>query len=207
MLKNEFNRIKSFSKIQNYIYGGKMEQKDKREIVKILIDELEARGLIKKDNSSFKNTEKILFNYNKLKESIADRKEQIDDIMAVGVLKKSKSITSISSNNAPSYDDNEILEQSINSLNKHIERTKIIIKHIDRVLDKFKDDPYFDIIKLYYFDGKSYEQIAEFYDNKNKKEFSQTASSTISRNKNRLVNAIKVLLLPNEFLSEILGYY
>lgn len=184
-----------------------MEQKDKREIVKILIDELEVRGLIKKDNSSFKNTEKILFNYNKLKESIADRKEQIDDIMAVGVLKKSKSITSISSNNALIYDDNEILEQSINSLNKHIERTKIIIKHIDRVLDKFKDDSYFDIIKLYYFDGKSYEQIAEFYDNKNKKESTQTASSTISRNKNRLVNAIKVLLLPNDFLSEILGYY
>lgn len=207
MLKNEFNRIKSFSKIQNYVYGGKMEQKDKREIVKILIDELEVRGLIKKDNSSFKNTEKILFNYNKLKESITDRKEQIDDIIAVGVLKKSKSITSISSNNAPNYDDNEILEQSINSLNKHIERTKIIIKHIDRVLDKFKDDPYFDIIKLYYFDGKSYEQIAEFYDNKNKKESTQTASSTISRNKNRLVNAIKVLLLPNDFLSEILGYY
>lgn len=180
---------------------------EKKEIIKVVLNELEVRGYIKPDSSSFKNTERLLFSYNKLKESIKDRNEQIKDLKKVGIPEKSKSITNMQTGGFDNRDSTEILEDSIKSLNKHIERTKIIIKHIDRILDKFKDDPYFDIIRLHYFENKSYEQIAEYYDNKNSKKESTIASSTISRNKNRLINSIKILLLPNEFLSEILGYY
>lgn len=181
-----------------------MQDYEKRETIKIVINELEARGYIKKDNSSFKNTERLLFNYIKLKESIDDRKEQIKELKDVGIPSKSKSITSISKASII-MDKDDLLDESIRSLSKHIERTKIIINHVDRVLNKFKDDPYFEIIRLYYFEGMSYEQIAEFYDNKANKN-NPTAVSTIGRNKNRLVNEIKVLLLPNDFLSEVLGY-
>ncbi len=179
---------------------------EKKELIKIIISELEARGYIKKENTSFKNTERLLFSYNKLKESINDRKEQIKDLKEVGLPKKSKSITNMISGNFQNKDTSEVLEDSIKSISKHIDRTKIILKHIDRTLEKFKDDPYYEIIRLYYFENKSYEQIAEYYDSKNLRKESPTASSTISRNKNRLINEIKVLLLPNDFLSEILGY-
>ena len=110
---------------------------EKKELIKIIISELEARGYIKKENTSFKNTERLLFSYNKLKESINDRKEQIKDLKEVGLPKKSKSITNMISGNFQNKDTSEVLEDSIKSISKHIDRTKIILKHIDRTLEKF----------------------------------------------------------------------
>ena len=49
------------------------------------------------------------------------------------------------------------------------------------ILDKFKDDPYIDVIKLHYFEDKTYNQIAEIFDHKFGKKDKLTAPATIGR--------------------------
>lgn len=51
-----------------------------KEIVGIVIDELEKRSIIKKNYSTYKNTERILYDYPKLKDTIVERKEQIKEL-------------------------------------------------------------------------------------------------------------------------------
>ena len=184
-----------------------MEQAEfsKKEVVNLVLTELEARGFIKNNYSTFKNVERILYEYPKLKKSIIEREKQIKELKEFGVPEKSKSITSIAEN-IVRKDKEDIITDSIESLNKHIYKTKVILKHIDSVINSLNKDPYFDIIKLKYFEGKTHEQIAEYFDKKlNKKE--SISTSTISINKNRLIEEIRPLLLPNDLIGELLGYW
>lgn len=175
-----------------------------KEIVGIVIDELEKRSIIKKNYSTYKNTERILYDYPKLKDTIVERKEQIKELKDYGIPNKSKSITSISTNSFR-QDADDIIEQSIKNLNKDIYKTEVIIKFIDRILNKFKDDPYISVIKLYYFENKTHEQIAELYDQK-KKISRPTAPTTIANNKYRLVKELQKYIFPNDYLYNLLGY-
>ena len=173
-----------------------MEETEKRETIKIVLSELEKKGLIKQKDNAFKNVESLLYNYNKIKESIKDREEQLQDLKQYGLPEKSGSITSIVEN-VVHENKNELIENAISSLNQNIYRTKVFIRYVDKVLKKFKDDPYYRIIKLKYFENKGIEYIAEEM-NKD--------TSTISRNKTRLINEIKALLMPNDLLSNIFNY-
>lgn len=181
-----------------------MEDISKKEITGYIIQELEIRGYIKTNYSTFKNVERILYEYPKLKASITEREKQIKELREFGLPGKSKSITGLPTNTTRK-DKEDIIDESIDSLNKHIFKTRVIIKHIDSVINTLKDDPYFEIIKLKYFDGKTHEQIAEYFDSKLKKK-NITSLSTITTNKNRLIEQIRPLLLPNDLIGELLGY-
>lgn len=56
---------------------------------------------------------------------------------------------------------------------------------IKTALDSIKDDYYYQVIVDYYLEGKTREEIAWNYN---------TSVTTISRNKNRLVNCIRICL-------------
>ena len=166
------------------------------DIIKIVLVELEKRGLIKQNDNTFKNVELLLYNYEAIKDSIKEREEQIKDLKTYGIKEKSSSITMIVEN-VQKQSKSELIDNAIESLQQHIFRTKVFIKYIDKVIKKLEKDEYYPIIKLKYFKGKSIEEIAEIL----KKD-----SSTISRNKNRLINELKPLLLPNEVISNIFNY-
>lgn len=176
-----------------------------REIVSVVIDELEKRSIIKKNCSTYKNTERILYDYPKLKESIKDRKEQIKEYKEFGLPNKSKSITAFSKSNGPRQEAEDLLEQTVKSLTKDIYKTEVVIKFIDRVLDRFKNDPYISIITLYYFEGKTHEQIAEIFD-KRSSSTKSIASTTIASNKYRLIKELQKYIFPNDYLYQLLGY-
>lgn len=166
------------------------------EIIKILINELKSRGLIKEKSNAFKNTEILLYNYNIFKESIRLHNEQLQDLKDYGIPNKSKSITTMSTN-VRKIDKNDQIDSAIKNLEQQIYKIKVFLKHIDRILKEFKVDPYYQIIELKYFNNKTIDEIAEIM---------RKDTSTISRNKNRLINEIKVKLLPNEIISEIINY-
>lgn len=166
------------------------------DIIKIVLVELEKRGLIKQNDNTFKNVELLLYNYEAIKDSIKEREEQIKDLKTYGIKEKSSSITMIVEN-VQKQSKSELIDNAIESLQQHIFRTKVFIKYIDKIIKKLEKDEYYPIIKLKYFKGKSIEEIAEIL----KKD-----SSTISRNKNRLINELKPLLLPNEVISNIFNY-
>lgn len=179
---------------------------NEKEVVKIVLNELERRNVIKHNFSTYKNTEQILRDYPMLKKSITDRQEQIKEYKQFGLQEKSKSITSINLNHKRE-DEEDIINDSIKSLQKHIFKTKVIIEFIDKILSRFKDDAYYDVIKLHYFDNMTYDQIAEIFDKrKNNNKNKLTAGSTIGSNNQRLVREIQKYLFPNDYLFQLFGY-
>lgn len=168
---------------------------NEKEIVKIVINELIERNLIHKTENSYKNTENLLSNFHLLKKSINDMKNQINDLKTYGIPHTNKAVHVVVQD-ACIEDENTIIERRISNLKQSIHRTNSIIKMINLILQDIKSDKYYKIIELKYFDKLTYEEIAEIM---------QCDVSTVSRNKNRLVNTIKVRLFPNTFIDE-LGY-
>ena len=73
-------------------------------------------------------------------------------------------------------------------------QTKKLLFRINEALGTIKEDPYYDLIRLIYFEGRSREEVAEYFD---------TSVTTISRNKARLINKIKCVLFSDDFILEL----
>lgn len=66
---------------------------------------------------------------------------------------------------------------------------------IDKVLETIKNDNYFGLIHYRYFDGMTFEQIAEIYD---------CQSKNVSKQRSRLIRKLATELFPEDVLQEIL---
>lgn len=161
-----------------------------------VVSELKRQGLLKDNKQTpFQKTETLLYNYNNFQAAIDDKLQQIETIRQEGIPKKSPSITSFSGNSTYEIkSDADKADEKIEAIENSIQTTKNFIKVIDNALAALKDDPYFDIIKLKYFEGQTREEIAEYF---------EVDVSTISRNKNRLVNLLQIRLFSDEVIYQI----
>ena len=170
----------------------KTQEIDIKEISKFIVDLLQKLGVLKRVNSTYKNTEALLYKYNDLKLSIKDREEEIREIEKYGLRKKSKSITTIPESNV--VIDRDVEQEVIDGLIADIKKTQLIVNRIDRILRKFSKDKYIEIIKLKYFEEKTQLEIADYF---------EKDPTTIWRNNQRLINEIKVYLFPNDVIDEL----
>jgi len=163
-----------------------------------IINGLKKQGLLKDNKqSAFQKTETILYNYNNFKDVIENKYKQIDTIIVTGSNKKSSSITTFSKNNVMENKlEAERAEEQIAKIEQSIITTNNFIKMIDDAVYKLKNDKYYKIINLKYFEGKTREEIAEMYD---------CDARTITRNKNRLINKLKIDLFSDEAIFEMLN--
>ena len=74
------------------------------------------------------------------------------------------------------------------------EHTEKLVAAVEEALGTIRNDPYFDIINRFYFNGQSREFIAKEYN---------TSVTTISRNKTRLLKEISPMLFSEEFIQEL----
>lgn len=76
-----------------------------------------------------------------------------------------------------------------------IKITREFVRLIDDVLNSMKNDPYFEIIPMKYFDKKTHEQIAEHFN---------VQPAAISKQRKRLINQLRGILFSDDFISELL---
>ena len=152
--------------------------------------------IIEGKQSPFQKTETLLFNYNNFKAAIRDKEEQIKELRQFGIRKKSSSITSFSGNTGmiEVKSDAEKVEEKIEMIEFSINTTRSFIRIIEDAIDVLKDDPYYDLIRLRYFEGCTREEIAEHFD---------CDVSTVNRNKNRLINLLQIRLFSDEVIQQI----
>ena len=119
--------------------------------------------------------------------------ETIIKLKKTKLLKDNKKITT--------FNKTENILKNYNNYLKAIEidrkgtiETQKLIDKINKALKTIENDEYYSIIEMIYFQGKSREDIAEFYD---------VEVKTITRNKNRLINKLKVILFSDESIFEI----
>lgn len=167
------------------------------EAAKQVVFEFQKKGLLKdQKQSAFQKTEILLYNYNNFKEAVKDKQLQIKEIKSHGLKQRSKSITSFSAGSG--YFDDKDCEtaqaEKINHLTDSIKLTKNLISTIDKGLTKLHEDEYYKIIPLKYFEGMKLEDIADQLD---------VDVSTVSRNKSRLINVLKIYYFSDEVVNEI----
>jgi DNA-directed RNA polymerase specialized sigma24 family protein len=134
----------------------------------------------KAERNYFKDTEKLLYSFPSLRLKYEQDKEDLDNNQ-VTQKRKSADIVRFSGGGCQVVEE----EQYIIDRRKSMERTKREITRIERALETIKDDSKYCIIEFKYFDRMETEKIAE------KMECDET---TVRRNKNRLVNSLKIIL-------------
>jgi len=175
-----------------------MNDSEKNDIVKKVLEELKSKKLLNTPKSSFKSTEKVLFSYKVLPEALKLMEEEIsklkeESIMIVKPAAKSNTLVLNEREGTYVYGD-ETLETRISELKQIAAKTRSQIRIINSALKKIESDNYYNIIPLYYFDKKTIEKIAEEMD---------YSIGAISKHKKRLINELKVYIFPDTFMKEL----
>lgn len=175
-----------------------MNESEKNDIVKKILEELKSKKLLNTPKSSFKSTEKVLFSYNVLPEALKLMDEEIQKLReesSLIVKPTAKSNTLILNEKEGTYVyGDETLETRISELRQIAAKTRSQIRIIKSALKKVECDNYYNIIPLYYFDKKTIEKVAEEMD---------CSVGAISKHKKRLINELKVYIFPDTFMKEL----
>lgn len=143
------------------------------------------------ERNYFRETEILLYNYPALKLKVEQDEEFLydPDSYTTPVNNRSKDIVSFSTRNTGSHGlDIDRYTQSVKS---SMMRTRQEVLRIERALETIMDDGYYEIIPMKYWDSMTIEDIADSFGCDEK---------TIRRNKNRLVNKLKIMLFGAEAL-------
>lgn len=73
-------------------------------------------------------------------------------------------------------------------------KTQKLISIINNALKSIEKDYYYSVIIMSYFENKTREDIAEIYN---------VDVKTIARNKNRLINKLKIIIFSDESINEL----
>ena len=131
-------------------------------------------------------------NINKIK----DIDKIIEDTVNLTITKLK--LSGLMKDNRPTaYQKTEEILKNYNDFLKGYSQNELSNKFVDIVdqaLNDIRDDPYYDIIPMTYFEGQTREKIAEYFD---------TSVRTITRNKTRLINRLKILIFSDEVIYEL----
>lgn len=177
--------------------------KENKKLIEATIDEvfnrmnkvswIERQKALKEE--AFKNTEKLLYSYEALKEHLANEDEYID----MAFKGKSKSITSYTKNSFTTQTDDEIMAARLDSYY----RSKSDVEKIENALEAVRYRKGFPVIEMRYFTTNeddtthTWAEIAEKLAGTNG--FSDRLDERTVRNyKNKLVKEISVLLFGSD---------
>lgn len=175
-----------------------MNEKERKIIVKQVLEELKNKKLISTSKDSYRSTEKILYSYKALPEALKLIEIEINNLEQEFSKLKPDNIKSnkliLNEDEGTYVYGNEALATRISELKQIAINTKSWIRIIKQSLKKIESDKYYDIIKKYYFERKIIPMIAEEMN---------CSDGTISNNKSRLINELKVYIFPDTFIKEL----
>lgn len=127
-------------------------------------------------------------------------KDLINEITTQTIVKLKKSKL-IKDSDTSTYKKTEEILKNYNKYKKAVEyeynditKTKKLIHIIEESLKTIENDQYYSIIEMFYFEHKTRSEIAEFFD---------VDEKTISRNKKRLINDLKIILFSDNTIEEL----
>lgn len=177
--------------------------KEIKETIAITIDEvfkkmnsiswIERQKALKEE--AFKNTEKILYCFNILKEHVQDEAEYLE----MAFKRKSGSFVTYSKNKVEKPEDDQILEDRKASYN----RSKTDVERIEKALDRIKTKKGYEVIEYRYLKRKpndevyTFEEIAELLAGENEYNYNLN-EKTVRNYKNSLIKETAVFLFGSD---------
>ena len=171
-------------------------------VVKTTLDTLEKRKLIsteKPEKTAYQKTEHLLFNYNGFKRIVTEKKQEIEDLRKFGVPKKCGGVTEfVQKGGLPQgiVLDEESVEDAVHSVQKSVQDIVQVINKIDNAMCVLRSDPYYPILEMRYFEGRTQEDIALEL---------KCSQQNVSKNKSRLVKELAMRLFPDQVAKEMMS--
>ena len=182
-----------------------LKSKEVEEIVKVAVSEtiklLEEKKLIKNksdEKTAYAKTEQLLYNYRGFKRIVEERMQEIETLKTCGLPQKSKSIVEYSSRTGTVHGlatVEESVECAIKSVQESVQGTVQAIALIDKCMEAISTDPYYEILEMRYFEGRTQEDIADYLG---------VSQVSVSKNKNRLVRELSIRLFPDQSVQEMM---
>lgn len=188
----------------------KNEMLELAEIVsKAVVNALKENGLVgkadvpapkKAEKTAYQKTEQLLFNYLGFKRIVADKQQEIADLRRYGVPQKSAMSggerVQSSRTNVGIVLPEDAVEDAVRTVEASVQGTVQAIALIDKCMATLKTDPYYDVLPMRYFEGRTLEDIGVYFG---------CDHTTVSRNKNRLVKELSMCLFPDEVVKEFMS--
>lgn len=148
--------------------------------------------------TAYQKTEALLYNYRNFKKIVEERMSEIEDIKKYGVAQRSGSVVEYGNRTNKVKGlrtEEESVQSAVYSVQTSVEETVRVISMIDKAMAALKSDPYYPILEMRYFEGRTQEDIADHLG---------CSQVTISKNKAKLVNELSMRLFPGQAVSEML---
>lgn len=153
----------------------------------------------KQEKTAYQKTEQLLFNYMGFKRIVREKMEEIEDIKRFGVPKKCGGVTEfVQKGGLPRglVLEEESVEDAVRNVERSVRETVQVIALIDKCMAALKHDPYYPILEMRYFEGRTQEDIAVTLG---------CNQATIARNKSRLVKELAMRLFPDQVAAEMIN--
>ena len=130
--------------------------------------------------------------------------DNIEDIMEKTATKAAEAtIEKLMAKGLIRIDHRSAIDKTINILYKY-EQLKLSdqpstlkrVAQVDVALEQIRDDPFYAIIPLYYFEKETRENIAEYFN---------VSEKTVTRNRKRLIRQMAVILFSDDVIMDILS--
>lgn len=165
-----------------------------------LVGKTEKAAPKKKEMNTYQKTEALLFAYVKFKKIIEEKKQEIADLRKYGVPGKSAMSGGERVQTSRTVQGiilpEDAVEDAVRTVQASVQDTVQAIALIDKCMVALKSDPYYDILPMRYFEGRTLEDIGVYFG---------VDHTTISRNKSRLVKELAMRMFPDEVARELMN--
>ena len=175
-----------------------MNEKDIDRIADKIIERMKNEKEIKNEKqlTPFQKTEKLLSELSLLKGAIDSKNMLIEDLKKEGISIQKKE-TGVNVQASKIYlSELEKVENKIEKLQEEITRIENVVNMVERALDTIKNDKYYKIIEMKYFDDMTFEYIAENLD---------ISERTAKRHKNHMIRQLQLIIFSDDVLKSILN--
>ncbi|NWO18183.1 DUF1492 domain-containing protein [Leptotrichia sp. oral taxon 223] len=175
-----------------------MNEKDIDRIADKIIERMKNDKEIKteKQLTPFQKTEKLLSELALLKGAIDSKNMLIEDLKKEGISIQKKE-TGVNVQASKVYlSELEKVENKIEKLEEEIARIKNVVNMVERALDTIRNNKYYDIIEMKYFDELTFEHISEKLN---------ISVITAKRYKNKMIRQLQLVIFSDDVIKNILN--
>ena len=175
-----------------------MNEKDIDRIADKIIEKMKTDREIKteKQLTPFQKTEKLLSELALLKGAIDSKNMLIEDLKKEGISIQKRE-TGVNVQSSKVYlSELEKVENRIEKLQEEIARIENVISMVERALDTIRNDKYYNIIEMKYFDDLTFEHISEKLD---------ISVITAKRYKNKMIRQLQLVIFSDDVIKNILN--
>ena len=175
-----------------------MNEKDIDRIADKIIERMKTDKEIKteKQLTPFQKTEKLLSELSLLKGAIDSKNMLIEDLKKEGISIQKKE-TGVNVQASKVYlSELEKVENKIEKLEDEIARIGNVVNMVERALDTIKNDKYYKIIEMKYFDELTFEHISEKLN---------ISVITAKRYKHKMIRQLQLVIFSDDVIKNILN--